>query len=63
MNLEDSFQRGLWVNKCSRRGYPRPAGGVVVDYGKRKRDHPDTGGSHGVEGHPPDESLRWTKPH
>ena len=25
----------------------------------RKRDHPDVWGSHGIEGHPPDKSLRW----
>ena len=40
-----------------------PAGGTSGREGDtvaiRKRDHPDTWGGHGVEGHPPDESLRW----
>ena len=40
-----------------------PAGGTSGREGDtvaiRKRDHPDTWGSHGVECHSPDESLRW----
>ena len=34
-----------------------PAGGILVEYG-HKEALPRIPG-HGVEGHPPDESLRW----
>ena len=35
------------------------AGGTVVYCGHKEARPPNTTGSHGVEGHPPDESLRW----